>query len=113
MDFEFIRGDTFRFKFKLYDRNQNVLKLSDEDELYFTMKSSANKTNFVLQKRYSRGEITEEDDYYYITLTHLDTGNLKSGNYVYDIQLTSNELVKTLVEGNITLSQDVTHVSNE
>ena len=113
MDFEFIRGDTFRFKFKLIDSNQNVLQLTSGDELYFTMKTNSNKRDFILQKRFSRGEITEENGYYYITLSHSDTGDLKSSSYVYDIQLISNDLVKTLVEGNVTLNQDVTHISNE
>lgn len=113
MDFEFIRGDTFRFKFKLIDSNQNVLQLTSGDELYFTMKTNANKKDFILQKRFSKGEITEENGYYYITLNHLDTGNLKPGNYVYDIQLMSNDLVKTLVTGDIALNKDVTHISNE
>lgn len=113
MDFEFIRGDTFRFKFKLLDANKNILQLTSGDEIYFTVKTNYDKSNFELQKRFSKGEIVQEGDYYYITLSHSDTANLKYGNYVYDIELKSGELVKTLITGNITLSKEVTHISNE
>ena len=113
MDFEFIRGDTFVFKFKLYDNNGNELKLSGNDELYFTVKTGYNKTDFVMQKRFSTGGIKYIDGYYYIKIEHKDTANLRFTEYVYDIQIMSQNIVKTLVLGNITLTEEVTHISNE
>lgn len=113
MDFEFIRGDTFSFKFKLVDSADNILKLTGEDELYFTVKNNYNQTNIVLQKRYSNGDIVNKGDYYFITLGHEDTAKLKYGSYVYDIELVSGELVKTLILGNIELTDEVTFKANE
>lgn len=113
MDIEFIRGDTKPLKFQIKDNLGNVIKMDDGEELIFTVKKNYNTKDFVLQKKLSDGDITYKDGYYYITLMHEETANLRYGTYVYDIQLMSGDIVSTLILGTITLTQEVTHIENE
>ena len=109
-DYEFTRGDTKVLnKFRAIDKNGEVLNLSNSDQIYFTMKN-ANKVA-VLKKKIGDGVILGDDNYYHITLEAEDTQDLDVGTYSYDIELdlALEELfVKTLVEGEITLDQDIT-----
>ncbi len=113
MDIEFIRGDTKPLKFQVKDSKGNLLKMDSNDELIFTIKKNYNTKNVILQKKLSDGSIYYKSGYYFITLAHEDTANLKYGTYVYDIQLMSDEIVSTLVLGTISLTQEVTHIENE
>lgn len=113
MDIEMIRGDTQPIKFQILDGDGNVLKLDSTDELYFTMKKNYKKTDYVLQKRFSRNEITYQEGYYLFTLEHDDTAELKYGGYVYDIQLVSGTIVATIALGTITLTEEATFKANE
>ena len=113
MDIEMIRGDTQPLKFQVKDNNGNILKMDLGDELIFTIKKNYNTKEKILQKKLSDGSIYYESGYYFITLSHEDTANLKYGTYVYDIQLMSAGIVETLVLGTITLTEEVTHIENE
>ncbi len=113
MDIEFVRGDTQPLKFQVKDNNGNVLKMDSNDELIFTIKKNYNTKKATLQKKLSDGSIHYESGYYFITLSHEDTADLKYGTYVYDIQLMSGDIVSTLVLGTITLTEEATHIENE
>lgn len=113
MDLEFVRGDTKPLKFQIKDNNGNILKMDLDDELIFTIKKNYNTKKIILQKKISDGSIHYDSGYYFITLTHEDTANLKYSTYVYDIQLMSGEIVVTLILGTITLTEEVTHIENE
>lgn len=113
MDIEFIRGDTKPLKFQVKDNKGNLLKMDSNDELIFTVKKNYNTKNAILQKKLSDGSIHYENGYYFITLAHEDTANLKYGTYVYDIQLMSDGIVATLILGTITLTEEVTYIENE
>lgn len=111
IDYEFKRGDTKVLnKFRPTDNNGTPLKLSSTDQIYFTMKKGTNG-NAVVKKSINNGIKLEDDGYYHITMYPEDTQDLSAGNYVYDIQLNlnlTNLFVKTLIEGEITLLQDIT-----
>lgn len=113
MDVEMIRGDTQPLKFQIKDNEGNILQMSAEDELIFTVKKNYNTKQTILQKKLSTNDITYKNGWYLFTLKHEDTANLKYGTYVYDIQLMSEGIVATLVLGTITLTQEVTHIENE
>ncbi len=113
MDIEFVRGDTQPLKFQVKDNKGNVLKMDSSDELIFTVKKNYNTKKVEIQKKLSDGSIRCDSGYYFITLLHKDTANLKYGTYVYDIQLMSGEIVSTLVLGTITLTEEATHIENE
>lgn len=117
IDYGFKRGDTFNLKkFKITNKEGKEISLASTEELYFTMKTSAKISEYVLQKRIGSGIELQEDGYYHITMEPKDTKNLDYGEYVYDIQLKSTnpkELVKTLIEGTIFLEDEVTWGGNE
>lgn len=113
MDFEFVRGDTCPISWPLKDANGNDLMLEDGDEMYFTVKESYKKKEFKIQKRFSKGEITYENNKYHTVFEHEDTAKLKFGTYEYDIQIKSGNLVSTAGMGTITLTPEVTHIENE
>lgn len=108
----FARGDTIPISFDLTDKNGNELNL-DEAEIYFTMKKNYNKADYIVQKKLSTRDIEINDTTGNFILQHNDTAELKYGEYVYDIQFTSGDYVKTLVRGTITLSEEATHKVNE
>ena len=112
MDFEFPRGDTKRFKFQLKDSEGNVLVLSNSDQLYFTVKDNSRSITPLFQKKIGNG-IVYSDGYYYVTINPSDTNSLDYRSYGYDIELKSDGIVKTLIIGEITLTEEYTFASNE
>ena len=112
IDYEFPRGDTYLLrKFRITDKNKNLISLTDAEQLYFTVKTDSNSNKVLFQKRKNAGIELGEDGYYHITMETDDTNKLDYGTYVYDIQLKSTQqrtLVKTLFNGTITLTDEVT-----
>lgn len=110
IDYEFTRGDTKLLnKFRPTDSNGEALILSVTDNIYFTMKNP-NKVA-VVKKSINDGITLGEDEYYHITLEAEDTEDLAIGTYTYDIEMVLNlekQFVSTLIEGEITLNQDIT-----
>ena len=111
IDYEFKRGDTKVLnKFRATDKNGEVLILSNTDNMYFTMKKDENG-KAVLKKSINNGITLGDDGYYHITLESNETANLGIGTYKYDIELVLNLqtlFVRTILEGEITLTQDIT-----
>lgn len=117
IDYEFKRGDTNLLeKFRVTDKNRNVMKLTDNEQLYFTMKTNPNNKQALIRKTINNGIYLEEDGYYHIMLEPSETSKLNYGAYVYDIELksiSSKIFVKTLIEGTITLTEEVTWEGDE
>ena len=112
-DIEFPRGDTCPVSFQLIDENGDIIKLKDDDELYFTMKKSYNEKEYILQKKYSTGEIVQQDGKCVFTILSKDTNELNYGSYVYDLCFRSRDLTKTICIGQITITNEVTFIGNE
>jgi len=110
IDYDIKRGDTkYLNKFRVTDKDGTVLNLSPSDQLYFTMKNSNKQA--VLKKKIGSGITLGDDGYYHITLESTDTEDLEVGTYMYDIELDLNltkTFVNTIIEGEITLNEDVT-----
>ena len=117
IDYEFTRGDTYQLKkFRVTDKNGEVLDLTNLEQLYFTVKRNANSSTVIFQKTIGNGIELGDDGYYHITINSEDTNNLKYGDYQYDIELKSNQLtpiVKTLIKGTISLTDEVTWKGDE
>lgn len=114
MDFEFTRGDTKVFKFKLLDKNGEVLELSNGDKLFLTVKKSSKSTTVAFQKTLNNGIELKDDGYYYVTINSDDTSKLSYGTYGYDIEIkTASGVVKTLLIGSITLTEEYTFKEDE
>lgn len=110
IDYEFIRGDTKRLnKFRPTDLNGEVLNLTNLDNIYFTMKNASGVAK--VKKSINNGIDLGDDGYYHITLEAEDTEELNLETYQYDIELVLNlspNFVQTLINGEITLTQDIT-----
>lgn len=115
MDFEFTRGDTKPLlKFKLKDKEGNLLKLADTDKLYFTVKQNSNSKKILIQKKLGDGITITDDGYIHIRLESNDTAGLNYGQYGYDIEIkTGTGIVKTLAIGSITLTEEYTFKEDE
>lgn len=114
MDLEFTRGDTKVFKFKLKDKNGENLRLSSSDNLFLTVKKNAKSKERIFQKTIGNGIELKDDGYYYVTIFPDDTNNLNYSQYGYDIEIkTSTGIVKTLIIGSITLTEEYTHKEDE
>ncbi|HAB66553.1 MAG TPA: hypothetical protein DCE23_04205 [Firmicutes bacterium] len=117
IDYEFPRGDSFLLKkFRVTDTSGNVMELKDTDQLYFTVKTDSNSSIALFQKKINDGIELQDDGYYHITIEPKDTNGLDYGNYVYDIQVkrtVPKDYVKTLIDGTITLTNEVTWEVNE
>lgn len=114
MDLEFPRGDTKVFKFKLTDKNREELNLTSADKLYMTVKKDVNSNTVIFQKRIGNGIELKEDGYYYVTIYPDDTSGLSYGQYGYDLEIkTGTGIVKTLVVGSITLTEEYTFKGDE
>lgn len=114
MDFEFSRGDTKIFKFRLQDKNGKDINLSGGDKLYLTAKRSSSSKKVSFQKVLGSGIELKDDGYYYVTIDSKDTANLNYGTYGYDIELkAASGIVKTLIIGTITLTEEYTFKGDE
>lgn len=112
-DIEFPRGDTCPISFTLTDANGEPLVPTAETEIYFTVKKNFNTQTALIQKRLSTSGITVENGICSLTLTHLDTASMSYGKYRYDVQLKDGSYVKTLIIGQLTLTNEATFLSNE
>lgn len=114
MDLEFTRGDTYQFKFKLINKEQQEIKLSEADNLYMTVKKDSNTKKVEFQKKLGQGINYEEDGYYHVTIESKDTSKMNYGTYNFDIELKTQEgKVKTIELGSITLTEEYTFAEDE
>lgn len=115
VDIEFPRGDTYTYGFELVDAKKNPLNItSAEAEIYFTCKKNENTSEVIFQKKLSTGEIQfVADGIYCLTINPKDTNELNYGNYGYDVTIISGDFVTTKIIGQITLTKEFTHKSNE
>lgn len=107
---EFTRGDTYKFSFSRLDANKQVITVK-ADEMWFTVKQDFYTAEKKLQKKLSDGTITyDENDYtYHVTIQSEDTRNFRyDAEYVYDIQVLQDYIVKTISKGTIKVQPEVT-----
>ena len=111
---EMIRGDTLRFKFQRKTEQEEVIK-EPVDEMYITFKKSVYSKGFLFQKSLKDKTITydETTGYYRIVIEPKDTENLSYDDYVFDIEITTDNIVKTIIKGVLTLTEEVTFGCNK
>lgn len=112
MDISFTRGDTQFLQFQIKDANGDLIELTDEDVVYFTVKQNPNSKKILIQKKYP-DDISYSDGYFYFVINSEDTSNLAYGQYQYDIEIKSGEYVRTLGMGTIELTEEITFRSDE
>ena len=112
-DIEFVRGDTCPITFNLVDGEGNELDNIENANIYFTVKTGYSEPNYLFQKTLLGGTITKDGNKYSTTILPTDTENLDYGRYVYDICVVSQDFKATLVIGTLTITNEVTFVTNE
>ena len=106
----FTRGDTYKFCFQRLDANKEVITVQ-ADEVWFTVKKDFVTTTREIQKKLSDGTITYDPNYYtyHVTIQSEDTANFKyNTDYVYDIQILQDYIIKTIAKGNFKVQPEVT-----
>lgn len=112
---EMTRGDTLKFKFQRKTENEEVIK-EKVDEMYMTFKKSIYSKDILFQKSLKDGTITydSETGYYHAVIEPKDTENLSYyDDYVFDIEITHNNVVKTILKGTLNLTEEVTFACNK
>ena len=105
---QMIRGDTLAFAVKItFDDSPQTL-----DSAYFTCKKNYSDDAPVFQKKLDNGiylaDSDEESLYYTIRVAPSDTKNLEAGQYYYDLQVSANGDVFTIIDGVLDIAWDVT-----
>lgn len=97
------QGTTFSFTFSLDNPDGTDKNLADYTVAAQIRKSyqTNTKVDFTTAKVDATGEIT-------ISLTATQTSSLKSGRYVYDIEIASSSETIRVLEGIITVTPEVT-----
>lgn len=119
MDIALTRGDTCLISFNIKDAYGQNYELKDGDRLYFTVKNDFYTEKVVFQKTYENGIYYDEDTQsYIINLTQDTTADLEFKEYKYDIKIVisqdeSDPIVKTLIKGSFTLTENATYKENE
>ena len=98
-----VRGDSCSFGLEFEGLGQDL------ETAFLTVKKNALDTEPLFQKSLGSG-ISKSDDYKYIVrIAPEDTAELDAGLYSFDVQISVNGDVFTIMLGVIILSQDVTN----
>lgn len=113
MEITMARGDLERRTILLKNR-QGETWTTVPDEIYFTVKKSANDRMYTFQKTLTGGGITFiETGKYQVEILPDDTNELNFGTFDFDIEVVVNGLVKKTFTGKLILEKEVTHYYNE
>ena len=110
---EMTRGDTFRFKFQRKTENKEVI-FEKVDKMYITIKRNQDTKKALIQKTLDNGITYDESTgYYHVTIEPKDTETLSYGNHYFDIEISKDNVVKTIVKGTINFTKEVTFGCNK
>ena len=97
-----IRGDTASLGLELIDFDQDL------DAVYFSCKKDYNTEEYVFQKSLGDGVEKLETGKYTIRIAPEDTENVSAGQYYYDLEISANSDVFTVLIGVLNIQNDVT-----
>lgn len=109
--FKLTRGDTFAGCFTRKDKDGETIT-DRPDSMYLTVKRSFEDSEAVVQKRLEDFAQTD-DGAWHFELKPEDTSGLAYGCYVFDIQVTVGNIVKTINKSRLELTGEATWASNE
>lgn len=110
---EMIRGDTLNLKFQRKTENQEVI-FENVDEMFMTFKKNRETKKSLIQKRLNHGiTYDSETGYYHVVINPEDTDNLSYGKYYFDVEITKNNIVKTILLGTLQINKEVTFTCNK
>ena len=97
-----VRGDTLAFGLDFENLDQNL------ESAFFSVKVNATDDYYIFQKSLENGIYKVADNEYIVRIAPEDTAELDAGNYNFDLQISANGEVFTIMLGIIVLEQDVT-----
>lgn len=98
---EMIRGDTLAFGFEL----DGVTEINGA---YFSVKKTKNDDSYVFQKSLDNGIEEVENGKYSVRVAPADTHDLEVGKYYYDLQISVNGDIFTVLYGALQIETDIT-----
>lgn len=108
-----IRGDIDYERFLILDDTGNPTDV-DFDDVHFTVKKRTTNAPVLFQKKYSSNTIEKlGPGDYQVKINPEDTNNLPFGNYVFDIQLSYQNIIKKTFVGTFVIMDEVTYLENE
>lgn len=110
--FEFYRGDTYSRTITINNWDKEI------ESMYFTLKEKETDKDFILQKKIGNGITKIDEDetkkIYLLTIDATDTDNFKCDtDYIFDVEIISGNIKKTIIKGILTLISDITKTINE
>lgn len=96
-----VRGDTLSFGLEFSGLDKDL------DSAFFTVKENQDE-RVVFQKRLGSGITKIEENQYVVRVAPGDTRNLEPKNYHFDLEITVNGDVFTIMKGILELEHDVT-----
>lgn len=106
MNIDLIRGDTLNIEFEI--TSETAIDLSDEGfDVKFSVKQAATNNNYIFQK--DKTAVTQKaGNTFVLRVAPEDTQNLRAGWYYYDLQITLDDDVYTILIGMLQLIRDIT-----
>lgn len=101
------KGDTLSFGLELYDENGEALA-DDLTSAFFTCKQNFTDSVNLFQKSLGNGITKADDGVYIVRIAPEDTSGAKAGKYFYDLQISIDSDVFTILKGVLEIEQDVT-----
>ena len=110
-ELELTRGDSLPLKFQRKDDDGNVITVRPS-ALYFTVKKTFDHTTFILQKTLE--DMTfGEDEFYHLKVNPEETAAIPYGDYVFDVEVTTEGNVFTIAKGILHITQESTWAVNK
>ena len=107
------RGDLETKTFNLKTKSGQVFS-TEPDEIYMTVKKASRDHDYLFQKKMSDGSIVKvETGKYHFTILPEDTDNLDFRDYVFDIEIVKDGMIKKTFCGKLVIGPEVTHHYNE
>lgn len=104
-NFKLVRGDSLIFGFLVQDTDGNPDAI---DSATFSCKSDLGDTEYVFQKTMDNGISLVEAGKYNVRIAPEDTNTLPTQKYYYDLEVTIESDVYTILIGQIDLLPDIT-----
>lgn len=101
LNLDMVRGDTLAFGFELEG-------IAEVDAAYFSVKNTITDDEYLIHKTLGNGIAKVEDGKYSVRVAPSDTHDLEVGSYYYDLQISVNDDIYTVLNGKLNIEADVT-----
>lgn len=97
------KGDTLSFGVEIEGLGDQTLETA-----FFTIKAEKTDTTYLIQKSLGDGIEQVEGNAYRIRVAPAETNSLEPNNYFYDLEIGLNSDIFTVLNGKLTVYQDIT-----